>query len=153
MRREMDGLTKLGDTVTPEDVISAAGRVVGHGVDAKGMATILADMPPMGGQGLAGWLMMHDQAITQQEAHAETLQAILQHRMGQAALRAIAGLHVADGARKAAVTAGALAPGRRPIGPLSPRPTAGPAGMAPQGAPQGQPQQGAEGAAPGEETE
>lgn len=139
LRREMDSLTQMGDTVTPEDVISAAGRVVGHGVPAKELATILADMPPMGGQGLAAWLTAHDASITQQEQHVAQMQALTQHQMGQASLKVLAGLHMQKRAREvgaasaeAALTAGPLAPrgragqGSRPV--LAP-PGQGPAGV------------------------
>src|SRR5215469_9796008 len=32
IREEMDKLTNMADTVTPQDVIGAAGRLVGHGI-------------------------------------------------------------------------------------------------------------------------
>src|SRR5215469_12402864 len=67
IRTELDRLTNLADTVTPQDVIGAAGRLVGHGIPAKEMATLLADMPTNAGQGLAAWVQMHDQNARQQE--------------------------------------------------------------------------------------
>lgn len=119
MRREMDQLTAKGDTVDPSDVIAAAGRVVGHGVNAHEMAAILADMPPAGGQGLAAWLAAHDVAINQQENHADQVLSIAGSRMAAAGLRILAGHHVAARAAQAQ-RGGPLAPrgqgqGARPV--------------------------------------
>lgn len=119
MRREMDQLTAKGDTVDPAEVIAAAGRVVGHGVGAHEMATLLADMPPMGGQGLAAWLAAHDVSIRQQEAHVDSVLSVAGSRMAAAGLRVIAGNHKMMRAQQA-MRGGPLAPrgqgqGARPV--------------------------------------
>lgn len=132
MRREMDQLTLKGDTVAPEDVIAAAGRVVGHGAGARDMATILSSMPMMGGQGLAAWLQMHDQAIQQQEMIANQALSVAAHKYGLSGLAMVAGVHLADDARKKMIAAGRLGP--RPPGAgiaTSPRPVVGEPGAGP----------------------
>lgn len=94
IREGMDRLTRLGDLVTPEDVISEAGKMVGHGVPAPTMAEILSEMPDQGGQGLAAWIKMHDLNITHTEIGLEQQAAVHQHRLGVAALKAMAGEHI-----------------------------------------------------------
>lgn len=137
MRREMDQLVRKGDTVALEDVIAAAGRVVGHGAGAKDMATILSSMPPIGGQGLASWLQMHDASIRQQEAYVNQAMNVVAHRYGVSGMALVAGVHLADDARKKMIAAGTLGP--RPPGAgvsTSPRSVVGEAGtnpLAPQG--------------------
>lgn len=116
MRREMDQLTMKGDTVDPQEVIAAAGRVVGHGVNAHDMAAILADMPTQGGQGLAAWLAAHDVSIRQQENQANTLLRLTGNRMAAAGMRVLAEQHIMQRTREAAGAAG---------GPMAPRGRAG----------------------------
>jgi hypothetical protein len=123
MRREMDGLTRMGDTITPNDVIQAAGRVVSHGVNAHELAGIMVDMPTQSGQGLAAWVAQQDALIQQQEVHTEMIQSIARQKMGVAAIRAIAGSQLRQSARRQARASGPLAP--------TARPTAGPPGQAP----------------------
>ena len=137
MRREMDDLTRKGDTVSPEDVIAAAGRIVGHGAGAREMATILSSMPTQSGQGLAGWLAQQDVGIRNQEAHVIQMQALSQHQMGVAALRVIAGIHMGQRVNEVTQAArsrmGVLAPSGRvglTTGPVA-RPAIGNPGMAP----------------------
>src|SRR5215467_202426 len=125
MRREMDNLVKKGDTVQPPDVVAAAGRLVGHGLNAKEMAAILVDMPPMGGQGLAAWLATHDQAIQQQEAHVEVMKQLTGHNMMQSAFKVIAALHLRQRAQQ---FAGGMA---AQMGALGPRPPTAEAGQGP----------------------
>lgn len=140
MRREMDQLTSKGDVVSPQDVIAAAGRVVGHGAGATEMATILSSMPSMAGQGLAAWLAAHDVGIRNQEAHVDQMKSLAQHQMGVAALRVIAGVHMTQRVGEMAAARsrmGILAPSGRvglATGPGA-RPAVGPPGMAPQGMP------------------
>lgn len=117
MRREMDQLTQKGDTVAPDDVIAAAGRVVGHGVNAKDMAAILADMPAQGGQGLAAWLAAHDVSIRQQEDHANMVLGVVGNRMAAAGFRVLAEQHMQQRNREAATAAAG--------GPMAPRGRAG----------------------------
>jgi len=133
IRVEMDKLVEMGDTVSPEDVVAAAGRVVGHGVPAGDMASLLAQMPTMAGQGLAAWLAQQDQAVRAQEMHIDQVREIAQHRMGVSAFRTLAADHLMRRGQER-TEANALAQrGAPPAGP----PT-GPLGAAP--APQGMPQ-------------
>ena len=86
IRTELDQLTKLGDTVTSEDVIQSAGRLVASGATPMEMASLLADMPE-GGQALANWIAQQDQAVTQREAQVAPLHALARHQVG------VTGLH------------------------------------------------------------
>lgn len=128
LRGEMDKLALMQDTVTPEDVISAAGRVVGHGVPARELASLLAEMPSQAGQGLAAWVAQQDQALTQQEAHVAQMKEIAQHRMGVSAVRTMAADEMMARGRRAAAAMGALAPG----GGQGPSPPGPPSGGMPQ---------------------
>lgn len=111
LRGEMDKLALMGDTVAPEDVIAAAGRVVGHGVPARELATLLADMPSQAGQGLSAWVAQQDQGLMQQEAHVAQMREIAQHRMGVSAVREMAADEVMNRGRRTAAAMGALGPG------------------------------------------
>ena len=86
VRAELDKLTSLGDTVTSEDVIQAAGRLVAAGLTPMAMAGLLADMPE-GGQALANWVAVHDQDVTQREAQLAPVHALVRHQVG------VTGLH------------------------------------------------------------
>lgn len=114
IREELDKLTEMADTVTPQDVIGAAGRLVGHGIPAREMATLLSDMPLGAGQGLASWLQMHDASVRQQETHVEQTMRIAGHRMAVSAMRVLAANAVRDHAGGVTARAGALTPGRTP---------------------------------------
>jgi hypothetical protein len=125
IREEMDRLSEMGDTVAPEDVIAAAGRVAGHGVPARELAQILSTMPTMAGQGLAAWVAQQDMAVTQQERHVDQVSDIAAHRMALSALRTIAVEHLAEEQRRMSPEA----PGRpsqhqairqNPLGPVGP---------------------------------
>lgn len=93
IRGEMETLTKLGDSVTPEDVIKGAGMVVGKGGDPMQLAGLLADMP-QGGEALQGWLQQHDQQMTQNEQQVDQLLAQARHSAGSAALHVLAMDHI-----------------------------------------------------------
>lgn len=93
LREELDELMGKGDMVRPEDVIQAAGRMMGHESGAFGaedMARLLSDMPTIGGQGLATWIRMHDIGIRQVEAKLAQDTAFKQHRMGVTAIKSLA---------------------------------------------------------------
>ena len=91
IRTELTTLAKLGDTVTPEDVIKGAGKLVASGMDPMQMASLLADMPTNGGVALANWVAQHAQAMTQKEAQFGQVHAQARHESGVAALRLLAG--------------------------------------------------------------
>lgn len=127
LRGELDKLALMGDTVAPEDVIASAGRVVGHGVPARELATLLADMPSQAGQGLSAWVAQQDQALTMQEAHVAQMREIAQHRMGVSAVREMAADEVMARGRRTAAAMGAMGP----LGPggQGPSPGGGGGGM------------------------
>lgn len=110
IRREMDHLVSKGDTVTPQDVIGAAGRVVGHGMGTREMATLLSDMPTQAGQGLAAWLMVHDANIRQAEAQVRHAKALAQHAVGVSAMRNMAANHLQRTAQQRRQGMGTLGP-------------------------------------------
>lgn len=136
MRREMDQLVQKGDTVSPDEVVSAAGRVVGHGVGAREMAMMLADMPQMAGQGLAAWLAAHDQGVRQQEAHVAQMLQVAAHRYGVAGVGMLAADALHNGLKeggKLAGPPGIQAGGRTTRGPGEAG-MVGPTAMMPPGA-------------------
>jgi hypothetical protein len=96
VRDELDELMNMGDMVRPEDVIKAAGRLVGHGFGAENLAQLLSDMPTVGGQGLASWIRMHDISVVKAETQLQQQTAAFQSRMGVTALRSLAASQVED---------------------------------------------------------
>jgi hypothetical protein len=112
---QLDGLVALADTVSQDDVVKAASRLVAAGVGAVQVATLLADMPP-DGQALQGWVAAQDQKIGKAAAQAKVALALTRHQMGVAAMRSVIG-HSAEqhqtrlaSARLAAMNNNALAP-------------------------------------------
>lgn len=96
LRTELDQLIEYGDMVRPEQVIEAAGRLVGHGIGATDLAQIMSDMPAVGGEGLAGWLRMHDLAVTQMEQGLQQQNNLTQHHMSMIGMRMLVQQHVND---------------------------------------------------------
>jgi len=140
IREEMDKLTTMGDTVSPEDVIAAAGRVVGHGVPAREMATLLAGMPVQAGQGLASWVQQQNQMVQQQEAEVSRVRELALHQMGVSAVRAMAAGDMINRRKQSSAMLGPLAPGGNQA--IASTPTAGalaPAAPAAPVAPSGPP--------------
>ena len=68
---ELEQLQALGDTVTPENIIQGAGKLVASGESPQQMAALLADMPQGSCQVLQGWLSQHIQQLTQALAQLE----------------------------------------------------------------------------------
>lgn len=89
----MDGLSKLGDLVTPEDVMKGAGEIVGHGGDPMQIAGLLADMP-QGGEAIAQWLSGNVEKLQGAKANLDQAMAGAQHEAGVAALHSIAMHHI-----------------------------------------------------------
>ncbi len=95
IRMEMDQLLRLGDTVSPEDVIKAAGLIVGKGgISSEEMAEMLAGMPSVGGQPLSAWVKQQDQQVRQIEQAIGAQRATIQHHLGVSAVRALAAHHL-----------------------------------------------------------
>ena len=93
VKSELDKLSALGESVTPEDVIKGAGLLVGKGADPMAMASLLADMP-QGGQALAAWLQQHDTQLAQNEQQLDQMLAGARHQAGSAALHVLAMDHI-----------------------------------------------------------
>ncbi len=90
VRTQLDSLTKLGDMVSQEDVVKAAGHLVGSGLGAAALAGLLSEMPA-DGEALQAWVQQQDQAVGQREAMASQQLALARHQMGVAALRQLIG--------------------------------------------------------------
>ncbi len=104
-RKTLDKLVAMGESVSPDDVIDAAGDIVGAGGDAKNMASMLADMPSSSGVGLAGWLQQKDLAFKQMEAQAKQSQAVADHQLATASLAHLLGHSVSPQAQSPSVSA------------------------------------------------
>jgi hypothetical protein len=94
VRGELDELMNLGDMVRPEDVIQAAGRLVGKGFGAENLAQLLSDMPTMGGQGLASRIRMHDITVVKAEAALQQQANVARNRLGVAGIKSLAASHM-----------------------------------------------------------
>ncbi len=85
VRKEMDALLALGDTVSPSDVVKMGGGLVAAGLTPKAVAGLLADMP-QGGEALQAWVKGHDQDVTAREQQLAQVMQQTQHQMGTSAL-------------------------------------------------------------------
>lgn len=113
MSQELTSLSKLGDTVTPDDVIETAGNIVGKGsFSPMEAATVLSDMPD-GGQALAGWVSQHLAQNQATMAQVQQAHAMARHEMGASGLRLLAA-HSAAGPLPE--LAGGTAPGNPLMG-------------------------------------
>ena len=80
-------LMKLGDLVTPEDVIEQAGKLVAKGFEPMILAGYLADMPEAGGgEALAGWVAQHVQTADQNAQQIDQLHQQARHQLGTSSL-------------------------------------------------------------------
>ncbi len=89
-RVELTSLTKLGDLVTPEDVIKGAGKLVATGLSPMALAKLLSDMPEKGEE-LQAWLVGHIQGLEAREQQLEPVLGAARHQLGVAAMRTIIG--------------------------------------------------------------
>lgn len=90
IRNELAELSRLGDSVTPEDVIEGAAKLVGEGLDPMQMAGVLANMPTASGA-LAPWVEQHLQAMDAHLPQLAQTHAVARHELGMSALRGIVG--------------------------------------------------------------
>ena len=90
-RGTLDSLVKLGDTVTQEDVVKGAGRLIGAGMGAEAVAGLLSEMPP-DGEALQGWVMQQDQGLRQREQQLAQAKQLVGFKMGASALQVLAAL-------------------------------------------------------------
>ena len=88
LRSGLDGLMKLGDLVTQDDVVKAGAALVGKGFGSHEIAALLADMP-QGGEALQQWIAMHDFQLRQMEMQAKAVMQQASHQMGVDALHVL----------------------------------------------------------------
>ena len=91
VKSELQILSRLGDMVTPEDVIEGAGKLVAQGAPAGQMAALLSSMPQGSGAVLQGWLAQQEAQVAQREAQIVPAHGILGHRAAVAAMQVLAG--------------------------------------------------------------
>jgi len=84
-------LTKMGDTVTQDDVVEEAGKLVAAGLTPKGMATMLSEMPEKP-EAIAQWLAGHEQQVQEKEGQLDQALRLIQHHMGVQAMKELQGL-------------------------------------------------------------
>ncbi len=94
VRVELDSLSKLGDMVSPEDVIKGAGNLVARGASPLEMAKLLSDLPEAGPQ-IQSWLQTHEQVLAQHEAALAPILAAGRHELATSAMRVLVG-HALD---------------------------------------------------------
>jgi hypothetical protein len=116
----LEELTKLGDTVTLDDVVKVTGDLVAHGLDPSSMAGILADAPEKG-EALASWVAQQAQQIAGRQAQLEPVLQSHQHRLGVEALQTlVAEMGVGAQPQINALGAQAMAGAGPGLAPLSP---------------------------------
>ena len=93
VRKAMDKLADLGDSVSPEDVIKEAGTLVGSGFSPQALAQLLSQMPTDAGQGLQAWVGQQEQRVQQQEQAMAPQMEQSSHLLGVAALTHLKVLH------------------------------------------------------------
>lgn len=81
VRNGLDGLMKLGDTVSTEDVVKTAGNLVAAGLTPEGMATLLSEMPEKSEQ-LQEWIAQHDQDVNKRMADIDKMTDQYRHQLG-----------------------------------------------------------------------
>jgi hypothetical protein len=86
---EVQQLQALGDTVTPENVIQGAGKLVAAGESPQQMAALLADMPQGSGEVLQGWLAQHAQQLQAALAQLKPYHKDAAHQLGVNALHGL----------------------------------------------------------------
>ncbi len=93
IRSGLENLTKLGDMVGAEDVIKAAGDIVGKGGDPIALAGMLANMPE-GGQAIQSWVTEQAAKLAQNEAQLTQQLNLAKHQTASAALHVMAMDHI-----------------------------------------------------------
>ena len=116
LRTELDQLMDMGDMVRPEQVVEAAGRLVGHGIGATQLAAIMSDMPAVGGEGLASWIRMHNVTVTNAEQQLMQENNLVRHQLGMAGMHMLVQQHVDSRLQMHAQNAQAMAAQGIPAG-------------------------------------
>lgn len=81
VRNGLDSLVKLADTVTQDDVVKVAGKLVASGMTPEGMASLLSEMPEQPEQ-LMQWIAQHDQQVNQRIEETNKMADLFAHQMG-----------------------------------------------------------------------
>lgn len=92
VRQGLDSLMALADTVTPQDVVGEAGKLVALGLDPVQIAGMLADMPEEGDL-LVEWIAQQDQGIHAREAQLAQMTQAVRHDLGVSAMRDLMAHH------------------------------------------------------------
>jgi hypothetical protein len=90
VQEQMDGLVEKYDTVSPEDVVTSAGKLVAVGLPAEEMAGLLADMPD-NAQALQDWVGQHAKDVVERSAQVDAMLLETRHQMGVVGLKQLAG--------------------------------------------------------------
>lgn len=86
VQEQMDGLVSKFDTVSPEDVMTSAGKLVAAGLTPEAVAGMLADMPD-NSQALQDWVAKHAKDVAQRSEQLDALLGETRHQMGVVGLR------------------------------------------------------------------
>jgi uncharacterized coiled-coil protein SlyX len=86
VQEQMDGLASKYDTVSPEDVVTSAGKLVAAGLAPEAMAGMLADMPD-NSQALQDWVAQHQKDVAQRSEQLDAMLGETRHQMGVVGLR------------------------------------------------------------------
>jgi len=124
---ELEKLIAMGDAVTQEDVVKAAGKLVAHGIEVKAVANLLAEMPTENGDLLADWLKANEKTLRDTQEMVMPQYLVAKHEMGVSALRMLAQESMKGGTT--AGMPGELAPAVATTG-APPNPLMSPAGNA-----------------------
>lgn len=95
-RQELDGLVKMRDTVTEEDVITAVGKIVAAGGKPMEMASMLADAPFHSKEALQAWIAQKDIGVRQMEKQMQIAEATTRHELANAGLHMMSAQYFAD---------------------------------------------------------
>ncbi len=114
VRKEMDKLVGLADTVTQDDVVEASAKIVAAGVGATAMAGLLAQMPDSG-EALQAWVAQFDQGVAQREAQAQRALDLTRHHLGMVAFRGIMAHSAEAGEQQGEASAPESSPPSNPL--------------------------------------
>lgn len=98
-RQELDGLVKMRDTVTEEDVITAVGKIVAAGGKPMEMASMLADAPFHSKEALQAWVAQKDTAVRQMEMQLQMAEKVTRHELANAGLHMMSAQYFMDQAQ------------------------------------------------------
>jgi hypothetical protein len=122
VRKAMDSLVKMGDTIEPDNVIKAAGDLTALGLEPAALAQLLSTMPQAGGPALAAWLQQQDAMATQREQAVDQQHQLAAHQMGVDALHLLMHDHMVGKMAGQGVLPGSASPAAAAPAPQSPNP-------------------------------